>query len=183
MNAQDIRRNLNVHETFARRPERLLNVQFTACSQGEILWNKIRYNHGLDEIICNGEIMLYKPVTSYGDGLMCHSSAVSVQMQPLEVFCKKRCQRPEPAILFKKRLWQRGFSVNFVKVFRSSFFREHFQATASVCTKIIGFGIIQFSIIVQLIAKKGLMEIFSQVPLHDVNVVIMGLTTVYKFGK
>ena len=89
MNAQDIRRNLNVHETFARRPGRLLNVQFTACSQGGILWNKITYNHGLDEIICNGKIILYKPVTSYGDGLMCHSSAVSVQIQPLEVFYKK----------------------------------------------------------------------------------------------
>ena len=80
MNAQDIRRNLNINETFARRPERLLNVQFTACFQGEILWNKITYNHGLDKIICNGKIILYKSVTSYGDGLMCHSSGVSVQM-------------------------------------------------------------------------------------------------------
>lgn len=76
MNAQETE-NL---ETFARRPERLHNVQFTACSQGKILWNKITYNHGLDEIICNGKIILYKPVTSYGDGLMCHSSAVSVQI-------------------------------------------------------------------------------------------------------
>ena len=75
MNAQETE-NL---ETFARRPERLLNVQFTACSQGEILWNKITYNHGLDEIICNRKI-IYKPVTSYGDGRMCHSSGVSVQM-------------------------------------------------------------------------------------------------------
>ena len=73
--------------------------------------------------------------------------------------------------------------MNFAKVLRSSFFREHFKTTASVCTKIIGFGVIQFSIIVQLITKKGLMEIFSQVPLHNANVVILGLTTVYKFGK
>ena len=31
-----------------------------------------------------------------------------------------------PATLFKKRLWQRFFPVNFVKFLRAPFFTEHF---------------------------------------------------------
>ena len=35
------------------------------------------------------------------------------------------------ATLFKKRLWHRCFSVNFVKFLRTPFFTEHLRTTAS----------------------------------------------------
>ena len=40
--------------------------------------------------------------------------------------------RVKPASLLKKRLWDRCFPVNFVKVLNNTFFTEHLQTTAFV---------------------------------------------------
>ena len=36
-------------------------------------------------------------------------------------------QSPQPTTLLKKRLWQRSFSVNFVKLVRTPFLTEHIR--------------------------------------------------------
>ena len=63
-----------------------------------------------------------------------------IQKQAPEVFCKKGVLRNfvkftgkhlrqslRPATLLKKRLWQRGFPVNFAKFLRTSFVTEHLR--------------------------------------------------------
>ena len=58
-----------------------------------------------------------------------------IQMQPPELFCKKRCSQKfhkihrkvaglRPATLFKKSLWHRCFPVNFAKFLRTPFLQN-----------------------------------------------------------
>ena len=67
-----------------------------------------------------GNVSFEKPVKSV---VMCNT-----QKQPPEVFLKKRSR---PATLLKKRLWYRCFPLNFLRVFKNTFFTEQFGVTAS----------------------------------------------------
>ena len=59
------------------------------------------------------------------------TSGPTLQKQPTEVFCKKRCSASlRPATLLKKGLWHRCFPVNFVKFLRTPFFTDYLWMTA-----------------------------------------------------
>ena len=52
--------------------------------------------------------------------------------QPCQSFFFNKVADLRYATLVKKRLWYRGFPVNFVKFLRTPFFTEHLWTTASV---------------------------------------------------
>ena len=47
------------------------------------------------------------------------------------VFSKDADLRPQTCSFMKKRLWRRGFPVNFAKFFKNTFFTKHLRVSAS----------------------------------------------------
>ena len=108
------------------------NMQHTKLSHNiRLLWFGTKYSR--DKSYCK-----------------CITFTISLQKQPPEVFCNKRCSKkfckihmkaPVPESFFwwsckacnfiKKRLWQRCFPVNFAKFLRTPFVTEHLWTTAS----------------------------------------------------
>ena len=77
---------------------------------------------GLEQSVTHNQTVLWRNLNSFFDAFMYWPCLT-------HFFLIEKCL--SPATLFKRRLWQWCFPVNFVKFLRTPFFAEHFSTTAS----------------------------------------------------